>query len=287
MKPLISIIVPCYNQAKYLDECLQSVLNQSYANWECIVVNDGSPDNTEAIARQWCDLDDRFKYLYKQNGGPSSARNIGIKISEGDLILPLDADDCISVDFLEKLVRELLNDESLGIVSCYTKFFSKNTNKTTGELKPKGTDWRYLLYVNQLIATSLYRKKCWEEVGGYDETMQKGFEDWEFWIAVTKRGWNYKIFEEFLFFYRKAKISRQIDTVTNHFEISREYICTKHKELYIQDFNNCITVLFFELNQHRICKIEIKNSIEYKIGKLITKPFKVISKLFSIQKLKL
>lgn len=280
----VSIIVPCYNQAHFLKDSLQSVLDQTYSRWECIIVNDGSPDDTESIAQKWCALDSRFKYLKKENGGPSSARNAGIQISEGDFILPLDADDCISSVFLEKLVPELLDDESLGVVSCYTKFFSENIKETSFNLKPRGTNWIYLLYVNQLIATSLYRKKCWKEVGGYDESMKKGFEDWEFWIAVTKQGWNYKIIEEFLFFYRKAKKSRQVDTITNHFETSREYICKKHKELYIQDFDNCMTVLFFELNEHRTSKMKMKNSIEYRIGRVITKPFRIISKLFSTKK---
>ena len=63
--PLISVVVPCYNQAQYLDECLQSVLNQTYQDWECIIVNDGSSDNTEKIAKKWVSKDPRFKYLYK------------------------------------------------------------------------------------------------------------------------------------------------------------------------------------------------------------------------------
>ena len=64
-QPLISVIVPCYNQAQYLDECLQSVLEQTYQNWECIIVNDGSPDNTEEVVKKWTEKDPRFKYLKK------------------------------------------------------------------------------------------------------------------------------------------------------------------------------------------------------------------------------
>ena len=90
MNPLISVIVPCYNQAQYLDECLQSVLNQTYQNWECIIVNDGSPDNTHEIAESYCRKDARFKYFYKENGGLSSARNAGISISNGEFIQFLD-----------------------------------------------------------------------------------------------------------------------------------------------------------------------------------------------------
>ncbi len=133
--------------------------------------------------------------------------------------------------------------------------------------------------LNQLIATSLFRKKCWEEVGGYDENMKNGFEDWEFWIAITKHGWNYKIVEEFLFYYRKSKKSMLVDTINNHFETNKEYIFKKHKEIYLKDFENCMTVLFHQLKTYRSSEIKIKNSIEYKIGKIITKPYRIFKKL--------
>ncbi|GAA4883838.1 glycosyltransferase [Flaviramulus aquimarinus] len=279
MDELVSIIVPCYNQAKFLEETLQSVMDQTYTNWECIIVNDGSTDNTEAVSLRWCKLDERFKYLSKANGGPSTARNEAIKISKGNFILPLDADDYISKNYLNKLLPELQNNKSLGIISCYTKFFSDDINKATYELKPKGTNWKNLLYVNQLIVTSLYRKECWQEVGGYDEAMKEGFEDWEFWIAVTKRGWNYKVMDSFLFFYRKAKISRQTDAIKHHFENSKTYIFTKHKELYVEDFDNFIKVLLYDIKTHRTETMKIKNSFEYKLGKLMTKPFRAIRNL--------
>jgi glycosyltransferase involved in cell wall biosynthesis len=280
----VSIIVPCYKQAHFLNESLQSVLSQVYTNWECIIVNDGSPDNTETVAQQWCARDSRFKYLKKENGGLSSARNAGIAISKGEYILPLDTDDVLHGDYLEKLIPVLSNDESLGIVSCYTKFFSTNIKATTFDLIPQGTNWRYLLYVNQLIATSLYRKECWEIVGGYDESMNKGFEDWEFWINISKRDWNYEIIPEFLFYYRKSKQSMLTATIQNHAEEVKCYIFTKHKELYIIDFDNCMEVLFYELSVQKQGYDSVKNSLGYKIERLIAKPFSVISKLFSIQK---
>ena len=284
MSALVSIIVPCYKQAHFLSESLQSVLDQTYSNWECIIVNDGSPDNTEIIAQKWCCKDRRFNYLKKQNGGLSSARNAGIEHSTGEYILPLDADDVLHPDYLEKLVPVLTIDKSLGIVSCCTKFFTTDIKKTSFDLIPQGTYWRYLLYVNQLIATSLYRKECWEIVGGYDENMKKGFEDWDFWLNISKRDWNYKIIPEFLFYYRKSRQSMLTETIQNHSEEVKQYIFTKHKELYIKDFDNCMEVLFFELSVQKKGHERFKNSLEYKIGKLITKPFKVISKLFSIQK---
>lgn len=94
-KPMFSVIIPCYNQAVFLSDALESVLGQSYRNWEAIVVNDGSPDDTETIARGYMRKDTRIKYVYKENGGLSSARNKGIAMALGEFILPLDADDVI------------------------------------------------------------------------------------------------------------------------------------------------------------------------------------------------
>ena len=278
MNILVSIIVPCYNQAHFLDEALQSVLSQTYTNWECIIVNDGSPDNTENVAEKWLVVDSRFKYIKKDNGGLSSARNTGIKMSSGEYILPLDSDDLIDENFLFRLVPELKQDDSLAIVSCYSKFFMNEKTNIIYELKPFGTTYHALLYENIMMATSLYRKKCWEEVGGYDETMKKGFEDWEFWIAITKRGWTFKFVEEFLFYYRKSNTSMLIDTLKNHTETNMEYVYNKHKEIYINQFETTLQHLFFLIKRHRASEVNIKNSFEYKIAKIICKPFRLFQK---------
>ncbi|MCW2119436.1 glycosyltransferase family 2 protein [Flavobacterium sp. 7A] len=281
MNPLVSIIVPCYNQAHFLDEALQSVLEQTYPNWECIIVNDGSPDHTEKVAKQWTKKDTRFVYLFKENGGLSSARNGGVIISKGEFILPLDSDDVLDPSYLTKLVPVLKKDSTLGIASCYSNFFYGTKKNIIFQMKPKGFENLYLLYVNQLIATSLYRKECWEQSGGYDENMKKGFEDWDFWLNVTKKGWKYIIIPEFLFYYRKAQSSMLTNTIKNHTEEVKQYIFTKHKELYIQDFNNCMEVLFYELRVQREGHQKFKNSLEYKLGKLILNPYRWCCKWFT------
>lgn len=278
-QPHISVIVPCYMQAHYLDTSLKSVLDQSYNNWECIIVNDGSPDDTEAVALQWCEKDVRFKYVFKENGGLSSARNSGIKTATGTYILPLDADDLLHEDYLTKLVPVLDSNESIGIVSCYTAIFINNSSNVIDELKPKGNNVNNLLYQNQLIATSLYRKSLWTAVGGYDETMLNGFEDWEFWISTTKLGSSYTIIPEFLFYYRKAKKSMLVNTIKNHFEDNKEYIIKKHKELYIQDFENFTSVMFYQLRTYRNEGAKLKNSLSFKISKTIASPFVALKKM--------
>ncbi len=278
MSELVSIIVPCYNHAQFLDEALQSVLNQTYNNWECIIVNDGSPDNTKEVASRWCKNDNRFLYLEKQNGGLSSARNAGITISKGKYILPLDADDILHESYLSKLVPELNQDKTLAIVSCYSKFFLKNKENIIHELKPVGTTYHALLFENCLIATSLYRKVCWEEVGGYDENMKHGFEDWEFWIAITKSGWTFKVVEAFLFFYRKQKQSMLIDTLQNHRISNMEYVFKKHKDLYLKHHDNTIDYLLYLLKENEKTTSKIKNKSTYKIVKILEKPLNLFKK---------
>ena len=102
MNDLVSIIIPCYNQADYLPETLESIIQQTYPDWEAIIVNDGSPDNTEEIALQYTQKDSRFKYYKKENGGLSSARNYGIHRANGKYIIPLDSDDLIAPTFIEE-----------------------------------------------------------------------------------------------------------------------------------------------------------------------------------------
>ena len=277
MNSLVSIVVPCYKQAHYLDQCLQSVLEQTYNYWECIIVNDGSPDHTKTIAHQWVKKDARFRYLEQENGGLSSARNAGIFMSEGSLILPLDADDVLHPDYLSRLVPVLVENNNLSIVSCYTAFFIQSVDKSYFQLKPKGSELINLLYQNQLVSTSLYRKSSWEKVGGYDEQMKTGFEDWEFWLRVLKtEGLAYHIFPEVLFFYRKSKKSMLVDTVTNHLESVKKYIIQKHPEIYKADFRNFISVQFHYLQTARAKENALKNSAEYKLGRLLLKPFKFL-----------
>ena len=166
----VSIIVPCYNQAQYLNEALQSVLGQTYTNWECIIVNDGSPDNTAAIAQEWVAKDDRFRYVYKENGGLCNARNTGISKAVGEYILTLDADDKYDITFIEKALHVMEKNSRIGVVSSWISRFQDD--KEICVIKPKGAILKDFLFANAANGTSFFRKKCWEEVGGYDENMK-------------------------------------------------------------------------------------------------------------------
>ena len=100
---LISIVVPIYNVDNYLRQCLDSIQNQTYQNFECLLINDGSPDNSADICREYVSKDARFRYFEKENGGVASARNLGIKYSKGKYITFIDSDDWVDLDYLEVL----------------------------------------------------------------------------------------------------------------------------------------------------------------------------------------
>lgn len=229
MNALVSIIVPCYNQAQYLDEALQSVLDQTYKNWECIIVNDGSPDNTEEVAKKWLTKDSRFIYIYQENTGVSGARNTGITKAKGKFILPLDADDYLSSNYIEECLKKAV-DNNTKVVYGKAQFCGEQQ----GELKLRKATIENLLQYNSIHCTGLFKKKDWLLNNGYDEKMKHGFEDWEFWINMLKRGGEAVLLEQCVLFYRIKPHSRSTEINSNLKKNDQmiDYIFQKHIELY-------------------------------------------------------
>jgi len=231
---VVSIIVPCYNQAEYLSEALQSVLNQSYENWECIIVNDGSPDDTEVVAKSWLAKDKRFKYVFQENKGIVGARNKGISLSKGEYILPLDADDKISVKYLAYAVNAFQRDVDLKLVYCKAEKFGDVVG--FWDLRPFSLF--NLSRFNMIFCSALYRKKDWEKVGGYDENMKCGIEDWEFWIAILKTGGKVACLEELGFFYRIRPNSRTENLNEGKITPLYEYMNIKHADFFVEQYGS-------------------------------------------------
>ena len=124
MKQLISVIVPVYKAEPYLDQCVQSIVSQTYANLEIILVDDGSPDNCPAMCDAWAEKDSRIRVIHKENGGVSSARNAGLDMATGDYITFVDADDWIESDMLEFLLHNMFEFKA-DISGCtFSKDFS-------------------------------------------------------------------------------------------------------------------------------------------------------------------
>lgn len=230
----ISVVVPCYNQGEFLDECLESVLKQSFNDWECIIVNDGSLDNTKEIAEKWLRIDQRYRYLEKENGGLSSARNAGISISNSEFILPLDADDMIAPNYLELALNEFNSNAKIRVV--YGKANKFGIVQCSWDLP----DFSLTLLAekNLIYCSAIYRKSSWQEVGGYDENMIYGLEDWEFWIAILKAGGEVKKIDELCFFYRVKENSMVTSMNSERIKYSIKHIEKKHYDFYHDVFGS-------------------------------------------------
>ncbi len=226
----ISIIVPCFNHAQYLDECLESVLGQTFQDWECIIVNDGSSDNTEEGAKVWLEKDNRFKYVKKENGGLSSARNAGIILAKGEFILPLDADDKISINFLEECYKVIQKDASINLIhGKLTKFGAVNR-----VYKNEPFVYENLLNNNLFSCTSLFRKTEAQNINLYDENLKLGLEDWDFWIRLLDHSSNVVYIDRCSFFYR-IKANSMYDLIkknSTEFLKIKEYIFYKNLQKY-------------------------------------------------------
>lgn len=126
MTPLVSVIVPCYNQARFLPETLESVVSQSFQDWECVIINDGSTDNTIDVAQTYSSRDPRFRLVTKPNGGLSSARNRGLLEAKDKWIQFLDSDDILLPEKLEKQVTLLDLAKKPALSFCDYYFCSEN-----------------------------------------------------------------------------------------------------------------------------------------------------------------
>lgn len=276
----VSIVIPCYNDKKYIEESVNSALSQTYGLFEIIIVDDGSDLETKEILRQL--QNDRIKLITQENKGLSAARNVGIQKAIGDYILTLDADDFFEPDFLEKAVSILECNNEVGVVTCYCNYF----NDKGGILyayKPAGGDINDFLYKNSAIGNSLFRKQCWIDAGGYDEKMRKGYEDWEFWISVTKNDWKVYVIEEFLFNYRKKENSMLQTTNLFYEEENYKYVLNKHKELYKEDFNKTVDFLLQLSLRYKKNEVKRLNSIDYRLGYTILKPLRFLKKKFTLE----
>jgi glycosyltransferase involved in cell wall biosynthesis/Tfp pilus assembly protein PilF len=199
--PLVSVVIPCYKHAHFLPEAVESVIAQTFSDWEIIIVNDGSPDNTNEVANRLIAKypDKRMRLIEKANGGLASARNVGFKAARGKYVLPLDSDDKIKPPLLEKLVPVLDKHPEVGWVYTYIHHFG---DIDTEWPQPDFDRTRLIWKENICVCCSLCRKAMWEQVGGYNEQVL-GYEDWDFWVGCAEYGWNGFCVHEPLFLYRK------------------------------------------------------------------------------------
>ena len=195
----VSIIIPWYNGGKYLPEAVASARAQTHPSLEIIVVDDHSTD-PETLTIYERLRGEGIQVLQTPAGrkGPSAARNTGIAAATGEYLLPLDADDVIAPAYVSKAVAVLEADPAIGICYCHARFMGLKS----GPWKLPPYSFEELLCGNMIFATALFRKADWEKVGGYDERLTVGLEDYALWLRLTDQGTRVHRLEEELFFYR-------------------------------------------------------------------------------------
>lgn len=163
MDSLISVIVPIYNVEKYLDRCVDSIINQTYKNLEIILVDDGSPDNCPKMCDDYAKIDNRIKVVHKENGGLSDARNVGMEVATGEYVSFIDSDDYISLDFYETLLETIVDNDS-DIVECgVVKFYEDNNfDEYSDDLKVTNYDTLYAL--DGLINENPFKQHVWNKL---------------------------------------------------------------------------------------------------------------------------
>lgn len=253
--PLVSIIIPCYNYGRYLAEAIQSAIEQTYSNIEILVVDDGSNDNTLEVANAF---EDKIAYIYKVNGGLSSARNAGLKSINGEYVIFLDADDILDPNYVKKTLSEFLKSdrEKLGFVFTQMKLFGRE-NKVT---KYPQFDFDSFILANYAHASAMMRSDLLAHYH-YDENLKTGWEDWDMYLQLIENGYNGVLVDEPLLYYRKHEGDNSMaDDLNDALKISRLRlkIMRKHSKLYARKF------YFKHLfkTQLFILKIQIKTLLE-------------------------
>lgn len=271
---LVSIIVPCYNDAQYIEESVLSALNQTYPYKEVIVVDDGSDVVTKAVLKK---LEPTItKLITQENQGQSTARNIGIREAKGEYILVLDSDDYFEPSFCKKAISIFLENKDAKIVTCFANRIYENNY--TAVFKPQGGQLENFLLNNCAMGSAMFKKNDWQKKNGYDEAMRKGFEDWEFYIRLLKGGGFTYVIPETLFNYRLRLDSTTSKANKIKYELL-QYIYIKHQDLYKENFELFITHLIETIAREEKEKTKNLSRIEFKIGKKVLQPLRYFKRL--------
>ena len=194
---LVSVVIPCYNYGKFIEEAIDSVLASTYQNIEIIVVDDGPTDPfTIELLKNLSKS--KTRVIFQENQGLARARNNGISQANGEFILPLDADDKIDPTYIEKALYVLKQRPQLGLAYGYAQVFgSQYFLWETGKYNIEK-----LTRENIIPSCSLFRKSVWEKVGGYENDRYQ-YDDWTFWLKLASHGYYGQLIPEVLFFHRK------------------------------------------------------------------------------------
>lgn len=211
--PLLTVVIPYYNLGSTIDDALDSLVGQTYRNFEVVIVNDGSTDpmsieKIQGVEQHYSAL--RLQVIHKKNQGVAEARNTGIKKAHGKYIVCLDADDILEPTYLEKCLIVLEAHPDVSLATAHQQMFG-----VVQELYKKSPyDPLNLYHDNMVLTAAVFRKHAWEVAGGFMPGI--GYEDWELWLRFAEHGFWGRLIPEALFRYRTALQSRYVDDKDKH-----------------------------------------------------------------------
>jgi glycosyltransferase involved in cell wall biosynthesis len=263
-----SVIIPCYNQGQFLQECLDSVFAQTQQPSEVIVVNDGSTDEVTKKIFDSGVLDKTVKLIEHPVAlGLSAARNAGIQKASGTYILPVDADDKIAPNYIEHATSVLSLNPKIGIVCGDVSFFGTRSGKTDF---PEFSKWRMTID-NCIISGSIFRKSDWERIGGYCTDFKEGLEDWDFYLSLLENGFEYHHLTEIVYYYRQhvTSMTNRLKQRSDKQEHLYRYLLDRHKK-YVAEYAH--EALFFMRSE----RIKFQKFRKHPLVGLIRKILKTI-----------
>lgn len=245
--PLVSIIIPCYNNKNVIQDAIDSALNQSYPHIEIIVVDDGSTDGSYEFVADNIRHGQKLQVVRQDNQGPAAARNTGFNLSTGDFLVFLDADDILHTDYVDNCYRMYESNPNLNIVYCDVELFENRT----GLWKLKPFSESTILLFNSIPVFAMIRSCVFQQVGKYDTELRCS-EDWELWIRLLQQFEGVYKIPKVLYYYRKRNEQNSItdyDKIYNFRHDSLLYIYNKHQQLYRNcdlDMTNLLTAVVYK-----------------------------------------
>ena len=226
--PRISVLLPCFNDGHWIDEAIGSVRQQTFQDFEIVIVDDGSTD--AATVQKLASIDEADTRVFRtENRGLPAARTHGAAQARGELFCALDADDRLAPAWFEKAVQLLTARPDLAFVSHWLETFGDEHWTWT----PERCDLPALLARNTVNGAALVRRIAFTAVNGYDESMRRGCEDWDLWLRLVEAGHHGAIIPEVLFYYRRRSASMsRVMTASAEYRRPLELLLDKHDHFY-------------------------------------------------------
>lgn len=274
---LVSIVIPCYQAGAYLVEAVESALAQRGAEVEVVVVDDGSTDEATRDALRRVAAMPGVRCFSQPNAGPAAARNHAIREARGDYILPLDADDRFDPGYAAAAEAVFRDDPSVGVVYCHAAKFGASEGAWS---LPAYTP-QEMAIDNVIFCSGMFRKADWAAVGGYDEALRHGMEDYEFWLRLMGLGRRVVQLPETLFHYRILPSSRTtrfmavrpqvIDTYAHIFRRHQAFFAEHAETLYAFRFRQQHELEHFRHRYGRIDALLEKQRWLFPLGRAVNR----------------